>query len=399
MNIHEYQAKALLRKAGVPVPDGQVVTTVEEALAAYKTLSVEMVAVKSQIHAGGRGKGKLHDPKTDALVMDGGVKVARNGAEVEKFVRNILGNRLVTVQTGPKGKIVHRVYIEKASAIARELYVGMVIDRNLGQPVMMVSTEGGMEIEQVAHSAPEKIHRAVIDPALGLQPHQSARFCYALGLQPVQFKPAAAFLTTLAKAFLALDASLFEINPLVITKSDDVIALDAKINFDDNAEFRHKEFAELRDLNEEEPSETEARKFGLNFIKLDGSIGCMVNGAGLAMATMDVIKLHGGEPANFLDVGGGATAEAVEQAFKLILGDRNVKGVLINIFGGIMRCDVIAEGVIAAARNLKIEVPVVVRLKGANVEEGKALFAKSGLPIQSADELSDAAKKIVAAAK
>ncbi|HTL53562.1 MAG TPA: ADP-forming succinate--CoA ligase subunit beta [Planctomycetota bacterium] len=399
MNIHEYQAKALLRKAGVNVPTGIAATTVEEAVAAYKDLHIEVCAVKSQIHAGGRGKGKLFDPKTGALVMEGGVKVARNYQEVEKFARNILGNRLVTVQTGPKGKIVHRIYIEKGSMIARELYVGMVMDRTLGQPVMMVSTEGGMEIEQVAHNSPEKIHRAVVDPALGLQPHQAARFCYALGLKGAQFKAGAQFLTTLAKAFLDLDASLFEINPLVVTKTDEIIALDAKINFDDNAEFRHKEFEELRDLSEEEPAETEARKYSLNFIKLDGNIGCMVNGAGLAMATMDVIKLHGGEPANFLDVGGGATAEAVEQAFKLILADTSVKGVLINIFGGIMRCDIIAEGVIAAARNLKIHVPVVVRLKGANVEQGKELFAKSGLAITTADELSDAAKKIVAAAK
>jgi succinyl-CoA synthetase beta subunit len=382
MNIHEYQAKGLLAKSGVAVPRGGVAYTPKEAERIAKDLGGSVWVVKAQIHAGGRGKG-------------GGVKVVKSLKDVRDVAKKMIGMRLVTRQTGPQGKEVKRVYIEEGCAIARELYLGMLIDRASGRVTIMASTEGGVEIEQVAAKSPEKILMVAIDPATGIQPFHARRLAFGLGLKGDQVRNAVKFILSLYDAFISLDASLAEINPLVITKQGAVIALDAKMNFDDNALFRHKDILELRDEDEEDPAELKASKHDLNYIKLDGNIGCMVNGAGLAMATMDIIKLYGGEPANFLDVGGGATRERVATAFKLILSDANVEGILVNIFGGIMRCDVIAEGVVAAAREVSLHVPLVVRLEGTNVELGKKILNESGLAIVSADNLADAAEKIV----
>ncbi|HEX3066388.1 MAG TPA: ADP-forming succinate--CoA ligase subunit beta [Dongiaceae bacterium] len=386
MNIHEYQAKSLMAKFGVAVPRGAVAYTPAEAEEAAKSLGGSIWAVKAQIHAGGRGKA-------------GGVKLARSLPEVRQASEAMLGKVLVTHQTGPQGKEVKRVYVEAGTEIARELYLGMLIDRSVSRVVVMASTEGGTEIETVAAKTPEKIIRTVIDPATGLMPFHARRIAYGLGLEGDQVSPAIKFITAMYRAFIELDASIVEINPLVVTKAGEVMALDAKMNFDDNALFRHKDVEALRDETEEDPSELEAAKHGLNYIKLDGNIGCMVNGAGLAMATMDIIKLYGGAPANFLDVGGGATRERVTTAFKLILSDPHVEGILVNIFGGIMRCDVIAEGVVAAAKEISLGVPLVVRLEGTNVELGKKILRESGLPIVSADNLADAAEKIVKAVK
>jgi succinyl-CoA synthetase beta subunit len=386
MNIHEYQAKALLKRFGVAVPRGGVAYTPDEAEKVAKELGGPVWVVKAQIHAGGRGKA-------------GGVKVVKSLADVKAAAEKMLGMTLVTHQTGPDGKEVKRVYVEEGCDIKRELYLGMLVDRATGRVTLMASTEGGMEIEEVAAHSPEKILKLAIDPATGVQAFHARKIAFGLGLEGAQVQTATKFILALSRAFHELDASIVEINPLVVTGSGDVICLDAKVNFDDNALFRHKDIEELRDEDEEDPSELEAAKHGLNYVKLDGQIGCMVNGAGLAMATMDIIKLYGSAPANFLDVGGGATRERVTTAFKLILSDPNVEGILVNIFGGIMRCDVIAEGVVAAAREVSLHVPLVVRLEGTNVELGKKIMADSGLPILSADNLADAAQKIVKAVK
>ena len=383
MNIHEYQAKQIIARFGVKVPRGQVAFTPTEAEEAAKAMESSVYVVKAQIHAGGRGKG-------------GGVKVVKNIAGVREEAARMLGMTLITKQTGPKGKEVKRVYVEEGCDIARELYLGMVIDRGNGRITMMASTEGGMEIEEVAARSPEKILKEAIDPLIGFAGFQARNLAFGLGLEGKQVGKAVKFMTALYNAFVSTDASLVEINPLVVTQSGDVMALDAKMNFDDNALFRHQDVAELRDINEEDPKEVEASRHDLNYIALDGSIGCMVNGAGLAMATMDIIQLKGAKPANFLDVGGGATTEVVTAALKLILSDPSVQAVLINIFGGIMRCDVIAQGVVTAAREVEIQVPLVVRLEGTNVEKGKAILAESGLAIVSADDLNDAAEKAVA---
>jgi succinyl-CoA synthetase beta subunit len=386
MNIHEYQAKSLMAKFGVAVPRGAVAYTPNEAEEAAKSLGGSIWAVKAQIHAGGRGKA-------------GGIKLARSLTEVREAAQALLGRTLVTHQTGPQGKEVKRVYVEAGCDIARELYLGILIDRSSSRVVVMASTEGGTEIETVAAKTPEKIIRVTIDPASGLMPHHARQIAYGLGLEGDQVSPATKFIAAMYRAFVDLDASIVEINPLVVIRTGEVMALDAKMNFDDNALFRHKDVEALRDESEEDPSELEAAKHGLNYIKLDGNIGCMVNGAGLAMATMDIIKLYGGSPANFLDVGGGATRDRVTTAFKLILSDPHVEGILVNIFGGIMRCDVIAEGVVAAAKEISLGVPLVVRLEGTNVELGKKILRESGLPIVSADNLADAAEKIVKAVK
>lgn len=385
MKVHEYQAKEILRRYGVPTPRGIVATTPEEV----KKAAVELggrVVVKAQIHAGGRGKG-------------GGVKLAKSPEEAEKFAREMIGMTLVTHQTGPEGRVVRTLLVEEALNIDKEFYVGVTLDRKLGKPVVMSSRQGGMEIEVVAERDPKAIHRVPVDPILGMQPFQAREVGLSLGLQGDQLKKAVDFTQKLMKAYIDTDASLAEINPLLITKEGDVLALDCKLSFDDNAMFRHKDYARLRDLNEEDPLEVEASKYGLNYIKLDGEIGCMVNGAGLAMATMDIIKLAGGQPANFLDVGGGANAEQVRNAFRIILSDKNVKAILINIFGGIMRCDRIAEGVVQASKDVGLPVPVVVRLEGTNVDLGKEILAKSGLPLITADGMEDAAAKVVRAAR
>ncbi|MEY4680470.1 MAG: ADP-forming succinate--CoA ligase subunit beta [Alphaproteobacteria bacterium] len=395
MNIHEYQAKQLLARYGVAVPKGFVAYTAEEAEKAAQQLPGPVWVVKSQIHAGGRGAGRFEgDPNGK-----GGVRVVKSVADVKSNAAAMLGKVLVTKQTGPKGKEVKRLYVEDGCDIKRELYLSMLVDRATGRVTIVASTEGGMEIEEVAAKHPEKIVKVAIDPVTGLQGHHARRVAFGLGLAGKQVGTAVRFLDAMYKAFVDLDASVVEVNPLVVTGTGDVIALDAKMNFDDNALFRHKDVAELRDTDEEDPMELEAGKYELNYVKLDGNIGCMVNGAGLAMATMDIIKLYGGEPANFLDVGGGATKERVTAAFKLILSDPNVEGILVNIFGGIMRCDVIAEGVVAAAREVALNVPLVVRLEGTNVELGKKIMKQSGLPILSADNLADAAEKIVKAVK
>ncbi len=386
MNIHEYQAKEVLSAFGVPVPKGKPAFTVDEAVAAAKALPGPVWVVKAQIHAGGRGKG-------------GGVKVVKSIDDVKKEAARILGMNLVTHQTGPAGRIVRRLYIEDGSAIERELYLSALVDRETARVAFIASTEGGMDIEEVAHKTPEKILTFNIDPAAGFSAHTGRSIATALKLSGESAKQASALIANLYKAFVAKDMSLLEINPLVVTKDGSVVCLDAKINFDDNALFRHKGIQALRDTDEEDPTELEASKYDLNFIKLDGSIGCMVNGAGLAMATMDIIKLYGEEPANFLDVGGGASREKVTAALKIILSDPNVKGILVNIFGGIMRCDVIAEGVVSAAREVSLNVPLVVRLEGTNVAQGKEILAKSGLDIISANDLADAAQKIVKAVK
>ena len=384
MNIHEYQAKALLAKYGVAVPNGAIAYTADEAVKAAGELKGPPWVVKAQIHAGGRGKG-------------GGVRLVQSVDEVKKAATDMLGMQLVTHQTGPKGKEVKRVYVEEGCDIARELYLGMLIDRATSRVTIMASTEGGVEIEQVAADTPEKIHMVAVDPAAGIQPYHARKLAFALGLTDSQVGAAVRFITGMYRAFVDLDASIVEINPLVVTGAGDVVALDAKMNFDDNALFRHKDVLDLRDEDEEDPMELEAARHDLNYIRLDGNIGCMVNGAGLAMTTMDIIKLHGGDPANFLDVGGGATRERVTTAFKLILSDPNVEAILVNIFGGIMRCDVIAEGVVAAAREVSLNVPLVVRLEGTNVDLGKKILADSGLAIVSADDLADAAAKVVTA--
>ncbi len=381
MKIHEFQAKQVLAKFGVAVPKGRECTTPEQAEAAHTELGTPVTVVKAQIHAGGRGKA-------------GGVKVVKSAAEAREAAAEILGKTLVTHQTGPDGQLVRRLWVEEGSDIDREFYIGIAIDREHQQPVMMASSEGGMEIEQVAEDSPEKILKAAFSPADGLAEDDARRLAEGIGLTGDLVGKGAEFMIKLSKAFAELDCSIAEINPLVTTKGGDVLALDAKINFDDNALFRHKELLELRDLDEEDPKEIEAAKFDLSYIALDGNIGCMVNGAGLAMATMDVIKLHGGEPANFLDVGGGATKENVKAAFKILLSDPNVKGVLVNIFGGIMRCDVIAEGVCAAVEEIELNVPLVVRLEGTNVEKGREILNNSGLPLVSAEDLDDAAAKI-----
>ncbi|HLB81065.1 MAG TPA: ADP-forming succinate--CoA ligase subunit beta [Dongiaceae bacterium] len=386
MNIHEYQAKGLMAKYGVAVPRGAVAYTAAEAEAAALDLGGPVWVVKAQIHAGGRGKA-------------GGVKLAKSVAEVRELASKMLGQILVTHQTGPAGKEVKRVYVEEGCDIRRELYLGMLIDRASARVTCMASTEGGTEIEEVAARTPEKILKVGIDPATGIMPHHARRIAYGLGLDGPQVAAAVKFITAMYATFVDLDASMVEINPLVVTGAGAVVALDAKLGFDDNALYRHKDVADLRDEDEEDPAELEAARHGLNYIKLDGNIGCMVNGAGLAMATMDIIKLYGGAPANFLDVGGGATRERVAAAFKLILSDPNVEGILVNIFGGIMRCDVIAEGVVAAAREISLHVPLVVRLEGTNVDLGKKILRDSRLPIRSADDLADAAEKIVAAVR
>ncbi|NOU61092.1 ADP-forming succinate--CoA ligase subunit beta [Marinifilum caeruleilacunae] len=385
MKIHEYQAKEILRSFGVPVPESKIAFSVKEAEEAAAELGLPVV-VKAQIHAGGRGKG-------------GGVKFAPTAQDVTQYANDILGMTLVTHQTGPEGKLVKKVLIEAASNIDRELYAGIVMDRATSAVTFMVSTEGGMEIEKVAEETPEKIVKVVVDTAVGLQPFQARQMAFALNLTGDAFKNGVKFLMALYKAYMGTDASIFEINPLVVTKEGDVIALDAKANFDENALYRHKDIVALRDLDEEEPLEIEAGRSGLNYIKLEGNIGCMVNGAGLAMGTMDIIKLTGGEPANFLDVGGGASAETVEKGFRIILSDENVKAVLINIFGGIVRCDRVAKGVIEAIKNIDTKVPIVVRLQGTNAEEGKKLLEASGMNIIAATELKDAAEKVVGTLK
>ena len=395
MNIHEYQAKGLLAKFGVAVPRGSVATTAAEASKAAQDLGGSIWVVKSQIHAGGRGAGHFaNDPEGG-----GGVRLAKSQDDVRAAADAMLGNVLVTKQTGADGKEVKRIYVEEGCDIARELYLSLLVDRETSRIVIIASTEGGMDIETVAEEMPEKIATVVIDPATGIMPFHTRQVAFGLGLEGAQIKSAAKFLNAMYKAFIELDAAMVEINPLVVTGAGEVIALDAKMNFDDNALYRHPDVAELRDEDEEDPMELEAAKHELNYIKLDGAIGCMVNGAGLAMATMDIVKLHGGTPANFLDVGGGATKERVTTAFKIILSDPNVEGILVNIFGGIMRCDVIADGVVAAAREVSLHVPLVVRLAGTNVELGKKILAESGLPIIAADDLGDAAEKIVNAVK
>ena len=384
MNIHEYQAKALLARFGVAVPRGRIAYTAAEAEEAARELGGPVCVVKAQIHAGGRGKG-------------GGVKIARSAAEAGEIAGAMLGSTLVTHQTGPDGREVSRVYVEEGCDIARELYLGMLLDRATGRITAIASTAGGMDIEEVAAATPDRILRVAVDPATGMKRFHADRLANALGLEDAQAAEAGKLAAALYRAFVDTDASLIEINPLAITESGGVLALDAKMTFDDNALYRREEIAKLRDESEEDPREREAARHDLNYIKLDGNIGCMVNGAGLAMATMDIIKLHGGAPANFLDVGGGASGERVTEAFKLILSDPDVEGVLVNIFGGIMRCDTIAEGVIEAARTVSLQVPLVVRLEGTNVDLGKKILAESGLPIIPADDLADAAGKIVSA--
>ncbi|MFZ0633205.1 MAG: ADP-forming succinate--CoA ligase subunit beta [Acidobacteriaceae bacterium] len=389
MKIHEYQAKDILAKYGVAVPRGEVANTLDEALEIAKRLfstGSKGVVVKAQIHAGGRGKG-------------GGVKVAKTLDEAEQYAQQILGMQLVTHQTGPQGQKVQRLLIEETANIDRELYLGIVLDRAAAKLVFMASKAGGMEIEEVAAKDPTAIHKAYIDPGVGFQPYQARELAFALGLKPTQINEAVKFMTGLYRAYIDTDASLLEINPFITTKDDQLFALDCKINFDDNAMFRHKDLKELRDVAEEDPLEVEASKYALNYIKLDGNIACMVNGAGLAMATMDIIQYAGGMPANFLDVGGGANQQQIEHAFEILLSDRNVQAVFINIFGGILRVDTLAQGVVQAAKNLNVKVPVVLRLEGTNVEEGRKILKESGLKFIVGDTMQDAAQKVVAAAK
>jgi succinyl-CoA synthetase beta subunit len=385
MNIHEYQAKQILGRFGVPVPKGQFATTPDEAAAAFTALGQPKAVVKAQIHAGGRGKA-------------GGVKLLNAASEVRDFAAKLLGKPLVTHQTGPEGRIVRRLLVEETLPIDKELYLGILVDRAEGKPVFMASAAGGMEIEQVAAENPDAILKQHLDPGMGLEAFQARKIAFRLGLAAKQINPAVQFLSSLYKAFLETDASLLEINPFITTKDGGLFALDAKINFDDNALFRHADLRELRDITEEDPLEVEASKYSLNYIKLDGNVGCMVNGAGLAMATMDTIKLYGGSPANFLDVGGGATTEKVTEAFKIMLRNKQLKAILVNIFGGIMKCDTIAQGVVAASRAVALGVPLVVRMKGTNETLGKKILAESGLPIIAADSMAEAAQKVVAAA-
>lgn len=386
MNIHEYQAKEILRKFGVAVPNSRVAFSAQEAEDAAKEYLADrpVCVVKAQIHAGGRGKA-------------GGVKLVKSAKEAAEVAKELLGKVLVTHQTGPEGKEVKKVLVEEGSDIERELYLGMVIDRETQRVVVMASTEGGMEIEEVAAQTPEKILKVFVDPVVGLMPYQARLIAFGLGLKKKQVSKGVKFMLALYSAFVKTDASMIEINPLVITKDEDLIALDAKIGFDDSALFRHKDIEELRDLDEEDPNELEASRHGLNYVTLDGNIGCMVNGAGLAMATMDIIKLYGANPANFLDVGGGANKEQVTTAFKLLMGDAKVKAVLVNIFGGIMRCDIIADGIVAAAKEVGLEIPLVVRLQGTNVDIGRKTLAESGLNIITAEHMDEAAEKVVAA--
>jgi len=386
MNIHEYQGKELLRKYGVSVPNGRVAFSVDEAVEAAKELGTDVVVVKAQIHAGGRGKA-------------GGVKVAKNLDEARTYAEEILGKTLVTHQTGPEGKEVKRLLIEEGCDIKKEYYVGLVLDRATSRVVLMASEEGGTEIEEVAEKTPEKIFKEVIDPAVGLQGYQARRIAFNINIPKELVGQAVKFMMGLYQVFVEKDCSIAEINPLVVTGEGKVMALDAKLNFDSNALYRHKDIVEYRDLDEEDPKEIEASKYDLSYISLDGNIGCMVNGAGLAMSTMDIIKYYGGEPANFLDVGGGATAEKVTEAFKIILSDQNVKGIFVNIFGGIMKCDVIAEGVVEATKQVGLEIPLVVRLEGTNVELGKKILNESGLNITSAESMADGAQKIVSLVK
>src|SRR5271168_2306274 len=382
MNIHEHQAKEILGRFGVPVPKGQFATTPDEAAAAFTALGQSRAVVKAQIHAGGRGKA-------------GGVKLLNTASDVRDFAARLLGKPLVTHQTGPEGRVVRRVYIEEASEVARELYLGMLVDRKAGTVSVITSTEGGMDIEEVAAKTHERLFTESIDPLLGVAGFQARKIAFALGLKDKQVGQFVTLLTALYRAFVETDASLIEINPLVVTKDNRVICLDAKMSFDDNALFRHPDIRELRDANEEDPAETEAAKYDLSYVHLDGNIGCMVNGAGLAMATMDIVKIFGAEPANFLDVGGGASTEKVAAAFRILLADKRVKGVLINIFGGIMRCDVLAQGVVEAARQVKLNVPLVVRMEGTNVVEGKKILAESGIKVITASDMADAARRIV----
>ena len=386
MKIHEYQAKAILARYGVAVPQGEVVFAAADAGVAAKQLGGGTVVVKAQIHAGGRGKG-------------GGVKVVKGPDEATRAAADMIGMRLVTYQTGPAGQIVQRVLVEQGLKIKRELYLGIVIDRSTERPVLMVSPDGGVEIEKVAEETPERIFKEYIHPGIGLSGYQLRKLAFSLGFEGSQVAQAGKLMTAVYDAFKSTDASLIEINPLIVTEDGSLLALDAKMNFDDNALYRHPEIKELRDVSEEEPLEVEASKFSLNYIKLDGTIGCMVNGAGLAMATMDIIKLAGGEPANFLDVGGGATAEQIKNAFRILMSDKNVKAVLINIFGGILRCDVLAEGVIAAVTDLGVPVPIVIRMEGTNVETGKQMLRDSGLNFTTADTMSEAAERVVSVAK
>jgi succinyl-CoA synthetase beta subunit len=382
MKIHEYQAKAILARHGVPVPRGEVAFSPNEALEIAGRLGGAIVVVKAQIHAGGRGKG-------------GGVKLAKSPDDAEKLARQMIGMTLVTHQTGPEGRVVGRVLVEEGLKIARELYVSLVLDRASGKPVMMASAAGGMDIEEVAEKTPEKIVRVYIEPGVGIVPFESRQVGFAIGLDGPQVNKFVKLAASLYEAFVATDASLIEINPLLVTEGGDLLALDAKMTFDDSALYRHADLRDLRDLGEEDPLEIEASKFSLNYIHLDGNIGCMVNGAGLAMATMDIIKLAGGEPANFLDVGGGANAEQIRNAFKILMSDRNVKAVLINIFGGILRCDVLAQGVIAAVKELGVPVPIVIRMEGTNVDEGKRLLKESGMNFTTADSMGEAATRVV----
>ena len=385
MNIHEFQAKQVIGRFGVPVPKGLPASTPEEAAKAFESLGQAKAVIKAQIHAGGRGKA-------------GGVKLISSAAEAREFAAKILDKALVTHQTGPEGRVVRRVYVEQASEVARELYLGMVVDRNAESVAVIASTEGGMEIEEVAAKTPELILKETIEPGVGLASYQARKLAFGIGIPAASVNGAVAAMMALSKAYLALDASLAEINPFILTKDGKVYALDAKITFDDNALFRHKQLVDLRDMNEEDPLEVEASRFGLNYIKLDGTVGCMVNGAGLAMATMDIIKYAGGSPANFLDVGGGASADQVKNAFRILLTDKNVKAVLINIFGGILRCDTLATGVVEAARDLKIQVPIVVRMEGTNVERGRQILLDSGFNFTVGKDMRDAAEKVVKAA-
>jgi succinyl-CoA synthetase beta subunit len=393
MNIHEYQAKDLLATFGVPVPAGHAAMSVEEAVAAAAKLPGPLYVVKAQIHAGGRGKGKFKELGPDAK---GGVRLAHSADDVRAAASDMLGNTLVTIQTGPAGKQVNRLYVTDGVDIDKEFYLALLVDRATSRIAVVASTEGGMNIEDVAHNTPEKIHTITIDPATGIMPHHGRAVAAALELSGDLAKQAANVLAKLYDAFIGTDASQIEINPLAVCAGDKLLVLDAKVSFDSNAMFRHKDLMALRDLTEEDAAEVEASKYDLAYIKLDGNIGCMVNGAGLAMATMDIIKLNGEFPANFLDVGGGATTEKVTAAFKIILGDPAVKGILVNIFGGIMKCDIIADGIVAAAKEVNLSVPLVVRLEGTNVQQGKDILANSGLPIVAANDLGDAAEKIVA---
>jgi len=396
MNVHEYQAKAILKDYGVPVPRGHAAFAPEEAVAIAKELGSPVSVVKAQIHAGGRGKGHFKEPEAGEK---GGVRIAKSLDDVRTFADQMLSRTLVTLQTGAAGRVVKRLLVEEGAAIARELYLSMLVDRASSRVAVIASTEGGMNIEDVAHNTPEKIFTMSIDPATGFSQFHGRQVAFALGLQGDQIKQCVKLIGNLYRAFTEKDMSLLEINPLIVTEKGDLVCLDAKLNFDGNALYRHADIVNMRDLDEEDPAEVLASRYDLSYVKLDGHIGCLVNGAGLAMATMDIIKLYGEEPANFLDVGGGATKEKVTEAFKIILSDPNVRGILVNIFGGIMRCDIIAEGIIAAARETHLSVPLVVRLEGTNVELGKQILSGSGLPIIPAADLGDAAQKIVAEVK